>query len=111
MVQTYSKIPLYRTSARVMIQDERTGPSATSTRTTDFWQDPTYYNTQYSILRSRGLAKRVVSGFSCRIIRSSTAPRRSRGPLTTVREARRKIGTAVRISSPGPVPEIDPRPG
>src|SRR5262245_21902461 len=63
MLQTYSKIPLYRTSARVLIQDERTTSTVGNLNANDpaFWQDPEqYYNTQYSILRSRGLAKRVV---------------------------------------------------
>ncbi len=62
MLQTYSKIPLYRAGARVLIQDERTMAIGNLNATDPaFWQDSEqYYNTQYSILRSRGLAKRVV---------------------------------------------------
>src|SRR4029453_13377125 len=62
MLQTYSKVPLYRTSARVLIQDERTTAVGNlNANDPAFWQDSDqYYNTQYSILRSRGLAKRVV---------------------------------------------------
>ena len=61
MLQTYSKIPLYRASARVEIKDERTAAVGNLNQNDPmFWQDSDqYYNTQYSILRSRGLAKRA----------------------------------------------------
>jgi succinoglycan biosynthesis transport protein ExoP len=99
MLQTYSKIPLYRASARVEIQDERT-TAVGSLNSNDpiFWQDSEqYYNTQYSILRSRGLAKRVVQRLQLQNhpLFNGTAPQ-SRGPLSAVREARRAIGTSVR---------------
>ena len=54
--------PLSRQRARQQIQDERT-TAVGNLNANDpmFWQDSEqYYNTQYSILRSRGLAKRVV---------------------------------------------------
>jgi polysaccharide biosynthesis transport protein len=99
MLQTYSKIPLYRTSARVLIQDERTTASVGTINANDpaFWQDPDqYYNTQYSILRSRGLAKRVVRRLELQHnpLFNGTAPQ-SRGPLTIVREARRTVGSSI----------------
>src|SRR5262245_66444994 len=58
MLQTYSKIPLFHTSSRVLIQDERTMTVGNLTANDPaFWQDSDqYYNTQHSILRSRGLA-------------------------------------------------------
>ena len=62
MVQTYSTIPVYQTSARIEIQDERS-TSVTTLGVTDptWWQESApYYQTQYEILRSRELARRVV---------------------------------------------------
>ena len=85
MVQTYSKIPLYRASARVQIQDERTtAVSNLNANDPVFWQDSEqYYNTQYSILRSRGLARRVVQRLKLQNhpLFNGTAPQ-SRGPLS-----------------------------
>jgi capsular exopolysaccharide synthesis family protein len=100
MLQTYSKIPLYRTSARVMIQDERATASVGTLNANDpvFWQDPEqFYNTQYSIMESRGLAKRVVRKLQLQNhpLFNGTAPQ-SRGPLSLVREARQTLGTSVR---------------
>ncbi len=99
MLQTYSKIPLYRTSARVIIQDERT-TAVGNLNATDpmFYQDPEpFYNTQYSILRSRGLAKRVVRKLQLQNhpLFNGSAPQ-GRGPLVIVREARQALGSTVR---------------
>jgi polysaccharide biosynthesis transport protein len=99
MLQTYSKIPLYRSSARVEIRDERTMAAVGTLNANDpmFWQDAEqYYNTQYSILRSRGLATRVVRKLQLQNhpLFNGTAPQ-SRGPLAIVREARQALGTAV----------------
>jgi polysaccharide biosynthesis transport protein len=99
MLQTYSKIPLYRASARVEIQDERsTAIGNLNSNDPMYYQDPEpYYNTQYSILRSRGLAKRVVQRLQLQNhpLFNGSEPQ-SRGPLSAVREARRAIGTSVR---------------
>jgi succinoglycan biosynthesis transport protein ExoP len=100
MLQTYSTIPLYRASARVVIQDERTTASIGTLNANDpvFWQDSDqYYNTQYSILRSRGLAKRVVQKLQLQNHRlfNGSAPQ-NRGPLSIVRSARQSLGASVR---------------
>src|SRR4029453_13816883 len=99
MLQTYSKIPLYHTSARVLIQDERTTAIGNlNANDPAFWQDSEqYYNTQYSILRSRGLAKRVVRRLKLQDhpLFNGQGPR-SRGPLTLIREARETLGSSVR---------------
>src|SRR3982751_2182489 len=62
MVQTYSTIPVYEAWSRVQIQDERTTQVGTlNANDPAFWQESgPYYQTQYSILQSRGLARRVV---------------------------------------------------
>ena len=53
---------MYRTQARIVIQDERSTAVANLNATDPvYWQDPEpYFNTQYRILQSRGLARRVV---------------------------------------------------
>jgi polysaccharide biosynthesis transport protein len=97
MVQTYSQVPMYRTSARVMIQDERT-VAVGNLNANEYWQDTDpYYNTQYSILRSRGLAKRVVRKLQLQNhpLFNGTAPRRQ-GVTTMIADARRKVTSSVR---------------
>jgi capsular exopolysaccharide synthesis family protein len=99
MLQAYSQVPMYRTSARVVIQDERSiAVGNLNANDPMFWQetDP-YYNTQYSILRSRGLAKRVVRRLELQNhpLFNGSAPRRQ-GIATMVAEARRKVTGAVR---------------
>ncbi len=115
MLQTYSKTPLYRAGARVLIQDERTTAVGNlNANDPAFWQDSEqYYNTQYSILRSRGLAKRVVRRLKLQNhpLFNGQAPR-SRGPLTLIREARETLGASVRSvfsrkSAPSELPAPD----
>ena len=99
LLQTYSKIPLYRASAQVQIQDERTTAVGNLDASNPmFWQDSEqYYNTQYSILASRGLAKRVVRRMQLQNhpLFNGSAPQ-ARGPVAFVREARRTLATTVR---------------
>jgi capsular exopolysaccharide synthesis family protein len=59
---TWSAIPMYRATAKVLIQDERsTAVGTLNSSDPVYWQDPEpYYNTQYRILESRALALRVV---------------------------------------------------
>ena len=98
MVQTYSQVPMYRTSSRVMIQDERTTAVGNlNSNDPAFWQesDP-YYNTQYSILRSRGLARRVVRRLQLQnhSLFNGSAPKRQ-GIGMMIADARRKISGIV----------------
>ncbi len=99
MVQTYSAIPVYQTASRIEIQDERS-TSVTNIGVNDpsYWQESApYYQTQYEILRSRELARRVVRRLS---LKDSPAfngqgPER-RDPLTLLRQARASLSEAVR---------------
>jgi succinoglycan biosynthesis transport protein ExoP len=63
MLESYSRTPLYQSQARIVIQDERStavGGLNAATEAT-YWQDPEpYFNTQYRILQSRGLARRIL---------------------------------------------------
>ena len=76
MLQTYSEIPMYRTSSRVMIQDERSvAVGNLNANDPAFWQDSDpYFNTQYQHSPKSGLADASSTGCSCRTIRCS-APR------------------------------------
>ncbi|MGB2713364.1 MAG: polysaccharide biosynthesis tyrosine autokinase [Vicinamibacterales bacterium] len=62
MLESYSATPMFRTQARIVIQDERsTAVANLNASEPAYWQDPEpYFNTQYRILQSRGLARRVV---------------------------------------------------
>ena len=62
MLESYSATPLYKSQARIVIQDERSTAIGTLNSTDPaYWQDPEpYFNTQYRILQSRGLARRVL---------------------------------------------------
>jgi succinoglycan biosynthesis transport protein ExoP len=62
MLESYSATPLYRSQARIVIQDERSTEIGTlNSNDPAYWQDPEpYFNTQYRILQSRGLARRVI---------------------------------------------------
>src|SRR6185436_16773040 len=112
MVQTYSQVPMYRTSSRVMIQDERTTAVGNlNSNDPAFWQesDP-YYNTQYSILRSRGLARRVVRRLQLQNhpLFNGSAPKRQ-GIGMMIADARRKIsGTVQSLIHRQPAVAIEP---
>ena len=113
MVQTYSTIPLYLATARVMIEDERSIAVANlNANDPMFWQDSTqYYNTQYSILKSRVLGQRVVRRLHLQdnpAFNGQAPPRR--GPLIAVRNARASLGKAIRrlITRPIQTPAVEP---
>ena len=93
MLQTYSTIPTFQAQSRIQIQDERTMSVANITSNDPaFWQDAEqYYKTQYSILESRGLAKRVVDRLNLgqHPDFSGNAPR-PRDPISVVRQARER---------------------
>src|SRR5687768_14179313 len=62
MLESYSATPMYQSLARIVIQDERSTPiGSLNSPHPAYWQDPEpYFNTQYRILQSRGLARRVL---------------------------------------------------
>jgi capsular exopolysaccharide synthesis family protein len=113
MLQTYSQVPMFRTSARVIIQDERSvAIGSLNANDPMYWQDSDQYNnTQYSILQSRGLAKRVVRRLQLQNhpLFNGTAPRRQ-GVATAIADARRKVSTVVRgmFSRTPAAPAIEP---
>ena len=113
MLQTYSQVPMFRTSARVIIQDERSvAIGSLNANDPMYWQDSDQYNnTQYSILQSRGLAKRVVRRLQLQNhpLFNGTAPRRQ-GVATAIADARRKVSSVVRgmFSRKPAVPAIEP---
>jgi len=91
MVQTYSTIPIYQTSASLQIDDERsTSVSNLGVNDPTWWQESgPYYRTQYQVLQSRELGRRVVRRLhlenNADFNGHAPAPR---DPITLVRQAR-----------------------
>src|SRR3954462_7884806 len=119
MVQTYSTVPMYETKARLLIEDEKTTNLSTlnAADTPILYQDPAEYKkTQFAILKSRGLAKRVVDKFNLARAGVLNAPApKPRDPMSLLREARAAASTWVRtlvskperIEAPKPLPQED----
>jgi succinoglycan biosynthesis transport protein ExoP len=97
MAQTYSAIPMYRAKAQILIQDERATQVANlNSGDPSYWQDPEpYYNTQYRILQSRGLARRVVERLKLASVPEFNGTQQDPGgPLALVRQVRGRIVAA-----------------
>ena len=113
MVQTYSTIPMYQTAARIQIEDERsTSVSNLGVNDPTFWQEAApYYRTQYQILTSRELARRVVRRLHLdqNPDFNGNAPK-PRDPITLVRQARTSASAWARslVSRPAPAPTLAP---
>jgi capsular exopolysaccharide synthesis family protein len=107
MVQTYSTIPVYQAFSRIQIQDERTTQVGNlNANDPQFWQDAEpYYRTQYAVIQSRGLARRVVRklNLAANPLFNGSAPP-PRDPLSLTRQARAAASTWVRglITHPAP---------
>ena len=100
MIQTYSTVPIYSTRARLLIEDEKTTnlSNLNANEPALFNQDPLEYKkTQFSILSSRGLARRVVQKMQLAntSIFSGAGPK-PRDPISLLREARGAASTWVR---------------
>jgi polysaccharide biosynthesis transport protein len=116
MVQTYSTIPVYQASSRVQIQDERTTQIGTlNVNDPAFWQESEpYYKTQYAIIQSRQLARRVVRKLNLAgnpLFNGSAPP--PRDPVSLARQARAAAGAKLRSlfsSPPPPSPIAQPAP-
>lgn len=107
MAQSYSTIPLYQTAAQIEIQDERTiSVGAIGVNDPTFWQESEpYYQTQFQIIRSRELGRRVVERLQLQNHPdfNGNAPQ-PRDPITLVRRARASASTWVRglVARPSP---------
>jgi succinoglycan biosynthesis transport protein ExoP len=111
MVQTYSTIPVYQAFSRVQIQDERTTQVGNlNANDPAFWQDAEpYYKTQYSIMQSRGLGRRVVRRLNLAsnpLFNGKAAP--ARDPISLARQARGAASTWARSLILNPAPVVAP---
>jgi capsular exopolysaccharide synthesis family protein len=99
MVQTYSTIPIYETAARIQIEDERsTSVGNLGVNDPSYWQESApYYNTQYQILTSRELGRRVVRKLQLEKHPdfNGNAPK-PRDPITLIRQARASASSWMR---------------
>ena len=110
MLQSYSTVPMFRAQARLLIEDERTTMvMGMSPNDPSFWMDPApYFETQYEILRSRGLTERVVEKLSLSGVPELTGQEsESRGIIAELRSARRSLFSSMRSLLSGPPPEGD----
>ena len=107
MLQSYSTIPIYRTTARLEINDPRS-ISVQNIGIDDprYWEGTDTYNaTQLQVLQSRDLARRVVHRLDLRNHPDFSGNKpRPRDPVTLVREARASASAWVRslIAKPPP---------
>jgi succinoglycan biosynthesis transport protein ExoP len=111
MVQTYSTIPMYQTAARLQIEDERsTSVSNLGVNDPTYWQETApYYQTQYQILTSRELARRVVRRLHLENHPdfNGNAPK-PRDPITLIRQARASASAWMRALVSKPSRETAP---
>jgi len=113
MVQTYSTIPVYQTSAAIQIDDERsTSVSNLGVNDPTWWQESgPYYRTQYQVIQSRELARRVVRRLHLENNPdfNGNAPQ-PRDPITLVRQARASASAWVRALVTRPTEAAKPAP-
>ena len=117
-LQAYSRTPLYRATARLLIEleDERSlaMEGVGSSKTTEYTYDPEpYFQTQYRILTGRELAERVLQTLDVRTLpdlNGSAPPRR--GVAKVVAAARGTVGGWVRglTGREAPKPAAPPSP-
>ena len=110
MLQSYSTVPRYKAKATILLQDERS-TSVTNLNANDraYWEDPEpYFNTQYQILRGRGLARRVVQRLD--LVNRGMPAASASGVLGSIGEARNKLSAAIRsrLSSEPPADQEAP---
>jgi polysaccharide biosynthesis transport protein len=99
MIQSYSTMPMYETSARVEIKDERsTGAARIGINDPTSYQEvEAYYQTQYQVIQSREVGRRVV-----RKLKLAEHPMfngraaRPHDPVSLLRDARSKAGGWIR---------------
>lgn len=115
MMQAYAALPMYRAKSQVLIQAER--PAAVSSLSAS---DPhvrdseQYYNTQYRILQSRELARRVVKRLDLQNVPEFNGTMASAGgPLSLVRHVHETAVGGVRtvfaaITNRGKPPAAEP---
>ena len=110
MLQSYSTVPMFRAQARLLIEDERsTMVMGMSPNDPSFWMDPApYFETQYEILRSRGLAERVVGKLSLSGIPGLNGEEpEPPGIISELRSARRSLFSSIRSLRSGAPPDKD----
>jgi polysaccharide biosynthesis transport protein len=112
MVQTSSTIPIYQSFSRIQIQDERTVQVGTLNASDPaFWQEAEpYYRTQYKIIESREVARRVVRKLNLQAnpLFNGLAPA-PRDPISLARQARAAAGAKLRsMFSSSAAPSVAP---
>ncbi|HVL67911.1 MAG TPA: polysaccharide biosynthesis tyrosine autokinase [Vicinamibacterales bacterium] len=112
MLQSYSTIPQYMTSARIEILNPRSVQISSTASQDQYFEDPEMYNaTQVQILKSRDLARDVVRRLDLQNHPEFNGSKpRPRDPVSLIREARAGVSAWVRglVARPSP---SEPPPG
>ena len=111
MLHSYSTVLMYRAGAKILIQDERsTAVGNLNANDPAYWQDPEpYYQTQYRILQSRGLARLVVQSLERSrpgALETGLQPP-DQGPLAVIAAIRARLVAAVRSVLPLQEPAVE----
>jgi capsular exopolysaccharide synthesis family protein len=108
----YSAIPMFRASARILIEDERSTAIPGLIPESQYYDDPIpYYNTQYKILQGRDLARKAIARLQLRTAAEFDGTAAPAGPsLTSVRGLTERLRGLVREPTPIEAPRPDETP-
>jgi capsular exopolysaccharide synthesis family protein len=111
VLQGYAAVPMFRATARILIEDERSTAIPGLGAESQFFEDPEpYYNTQYKIIQGRDLARKVIAKLNLHTVAefNGTAEPRSTS-LTSVRALAERLRTLIADAGPK-APAEAPRP-
>jgi capsular exopolysaccharide synthesis family protein len=110
MIQGYSNIPYYQAHARLLIEDERSTVMP-GMQDSSYWEDAEpYRQTQYRILKGRGLTRRVIKRLNVQDVPEFNGTAAPRTTLTmTVRDLVQRIRGKSRPApaEPSEPPKVD----
>ncbi|HEY6214303.1 MAG TPA: polysaccharide biosynthesis tyrosine autokinase [Vicinamibacterales bacterium] len=115
MIQGYSSVPVYQAKAQIEIDAERATalPGITTPENTYFEDPDPYYKTQYRIIKSRELARRVIKKLNLQAVPEFNGTERPKAtPFSMLRDAEQRVLNLVRPAKeePSETPRPDEAP-
>ena len=111
VVQTYTTIPLYRAAARVQIEEDRPAIAGFQDQSVSYQDPEVIKNTQYSILRGRDLARKVVRKLDLANSSAFASGRRQpAGVRALLGSLRARVSAALAVLLSKPQPPAPPAP-